>query len=140
MKRLKRIEVLLFVIGFICGVLINFRYSRGKKISFDKNLQIFKYNSTLAEKLFDEIKIVCLVLTQPKYHEIRAEEVKRTWGKKCNKLIFLSSKADNKLGSIGVSYEENRQILWEKVRNGFLYAFENFYDEFDWFLKADDDS
>jgi hypothetical protein len=153
----KSTEVFLFTIGFIFGVLINLSY----KFSYDKSFTIKKTNlrneilsstefyeykrqnkfdALIADKLFDEIKIVCLVLTQPTDHQTKAKNVKNTWGSKCNKLIFLSTENDNELGAIGLPFNESREILWGKVKEGFLYAYENFYEDADWFLKADDDS
>lgn len=153
----KIIEYFLFSIGFIFGVLINLSY----KYSYEKSLddekislksEIFssttfyendsdkKFDSSLSDELFNEIKIVCLVLTQPADHQTKAKYVKNTWGSKCNRLIFLSTEADEELGAIALPYNESREILWGKVKEGFLYAYENYYNEADWFLKADDDS
>lgn len=148
----------LFLLGFVIGVQL-FYYFIGfqrssleemsfikasiKKLSEIKNLYFGRerYNETIADSLYDEIKIVCLVLTYPPNHQTRAVHIKNTWGRGCNKLIFLSTEADEKLGAIEIPFnEEDREILWGKVRNGFKYAYEHHYDEADWVLKADDDS
>jgi glycoprotein-N-acetylgalactosamine 3-beta-galactosyltransferase len=99
-----------------------------------------KYDTTLADKLFNEVKIFCLILTQPKDHEKKAQYAKENWANKCNKFMFLSSINDTQLGAFGFPYNESRDILWGKVRQGFLYAHDNFLNDFDWFLKGDDDS
>lgn len=157
MKRLKLLETLLFIIGFIVGVLINtsYKYSYEKSSIRDRlNVQsellssttfgeksIYKkYDASLADELNNKVRIVCLILTQPADHKTKAQYVKNTWGSKCNKLIFLSTEVDDELGAIALPYNESREILWGKVKDGFLHAYEHYFEEGDWFLKADDDS
>lgn len=106
----------------------------------DENIETAKYNTSLADHLYSTVKIACLVLTHPENHETKAQYVKSTWGYKCNKLVFLSSVRDDKLGSIALPFNESRDILWGKTRGGFAYAYKNFFDEVDWYLKCDDDS
>lgn len=38
------------------------------------------------------VKVLCWVMTAPQNHLTKAIHVKRTWGKRCNKLIFISEK------------------------------------------------
>lgn len=157
MRILKYLEVFFFLLGFFIGFLINscLKFKEPKKLpQISKNHSIIidnlttlqppqklsKYDSRTADELFWSIRIVCLILTQPKDHETKAQFVKDTWGNKCNKLIFLSSVEDKKLGAIALPLNESRNVLWGKVKRGFEFAFEELYDDADWFLKADDDS
>jgi hypothetical protein len=151
----KLVEIFFFFIGFISGVFLYFTFLGVKEnllvqksfspksideLLSDEQLNIVKYNTSLADYLYDKVKIACLVLTQPDNHETKAQYVKSTWGNKCNKLVFLSTVRDDKLGSIALPFNESREILWGKTRGGFAYAYKNFYDEVDWYLKCDDDS
>lgn len=109
------------------------------KIFYNFRAQDEVNNQNLAELLFEKVKILCIVLTHPQNHKTKAIHVKNTWGQKCNKLLFVSSKPDESLEIISYSGPESRDALWNKTKTGFKFAYENYIDEFDWFLKADDD-
>ncbi|XP_037959029.1 glycoprotein-N-acetylgalactosamine 3-beta-galactosyltransferase 1-like [Teleopsis dalmanni] len=96
----------------------------------------------LHQHLESEVRVLCMVLTCPKYHSSRAAHVKATWGQRCTKLIFVSSVPDEELGVVNVIDEEadTYHDLWNKTREGFRYVHEHFLDDYDWFLKADDDT
>ena len=71
---------------------------------------------------------------------VQAIHVKNTWGSHCDKLIFLSSEEDPDLGAVDLNIEEGRQNLWGKVKEGFRYCYDHHFQEYDWFVKADDDT
>ena len=59
-----------------------------------------------AEKLAKKVRILCWVMTSPEGFDSKAKHVKATWGKRCNKLVFMSSEAEEtlpviKLGDVG---------------------------------------
>lgn len=44
-------------------------------------------------KLYHEVRVLCWVMTNPTNHKTKARHVKRTWGKRCNILLFMSTEA-----------------------------------------------
>lgn len=44
-----------------------------------------------AQSLAKDVRVLCWVMTSPANHRKKAIHVKRTWGKRCNQLLFMSS-------------------------------------------------
>lgn len=97
------------------------------------------YNQSLSEILFKEVKLLCCIITSPENHRTKAMHVKSTWGKRCNKLLFVSTKPDAELDVIALPVKEGRDSLWDKTKNGFQYIYKHHFEDADWFMKADDD-
>ncbi|XP_039502620.1 glycoprotein-N-acetylgalactosamine 3-beta-galactosyltransferase 1 [Drosophila santomea] len=97
-------------------------------------------NVTVAEQLKKEVRILCWVMTNPTNHKKKARHVKRTWGKRCNILLFMSSAADEELPTVKLDVGEGRENLWAKVKEAFKYVYHHHYNDADFFYKADDDT
>ena len=52
------------------------------------------------------IKVLCLIMTQPNNTRTKARAVKETWGKRCSKLLFISSFPDRRLPALGFNTPE----------------------------------
>ncbi|XP_045603519.2 glycoprotein-N-acetylgalactosamine 3-beta-galactosyltransferase 1-like [Procambarus clarkii] len=87
-----------------------------------------------------KVRVLCWVMTRPETHHSKAVHVKATWGARCDKLIFMSSKNDTQLGTIDLGVGEGRNVLWGKTKAAFTYVYKNYLSQYDWFFKADDDT
>ncbi|XP_020801466.1 glycoprotein-N-acetylgalactosamine 3-beta-galactosyltransferase 1-like [Drosophila serrata] len=141
-------NTLCLALGLIMGIglALLFEYFQTSEVDLDpEQIQdgIIQQNRTeqdLASWLYNETRVLCMVLTMPQNHETKALAVKRTWGRRCNKLIFISSQEDKELGAINVNVLEKRRHLFRKVRKAVKYVFQNFVEDYDWFLKVEDDT
>merc|ERR1719495_789525 len=115
-------------------------------MQIQKNYQIFhpliqqEKQMTSSPNQSKSVKILIWVMTGPQNHYTKAIHVKNTWGRHCDKLIFMSSQEDKELGAVALNISEGRQKLLGKTKQGFKYVYENHLEDADWFMKADDDT
>lgn len=151
-------EIFSLLIGFMCGCLIfqmlnirpsDFRFIRNDENilskSVDHDLEAAKnsiklYEEKIAEKLFNEVKILCWIFTHSENHHTKVPAVRATWGRKCNKLLFMSIEEDPQQPDIvALPVANGRDHLWNKTKLAMKYVHDNFLNEYDWFMRADDD-
>ena len=93
-------------------------------------------------------RILCTVFTHKKNFLLKAKYVEETWGKRCDKTIFMSgmlNETEKQLYThMDIVYlnvtDTNRLNLTTKTIQTILYANNYLIDSFDWILKADDDT
>ena len=73
----------------------------------------------VADVLRYSVKVLCVVLTTKKYHRTRAVHLKKTWGKRCTKLIFVSDYDDDEIGAVAVSNHTSYETVWGKIKDAF---------------------
>ncbi|KAL4222190.1 hypothetical protein ACF0H5_018227 [Mactra antiquata] len=94
----------------------------------------------VARQLYDKVRVLCWVMTNPANHDAKAKHVKATWGKRCNVLVFMSTSKDSSLPTVVLDTTEGRDSLWAKTKAAFNYVHDHYLDQADWFMKADDDT
>ncbi|XP_070574402.1 glycoprotein-N-acetylgalactosamine 3-beta-galactosyltransferase 1-like [Ptychodera flava] len=92
------------------------------------------------EELTKNVRILCWVATSPLYAGKRLPYVRDTWGPRCDKTLYFSSFEDKDFPIIKLDVPEGHSFLWGKTKAAFRYAYEHHFNEFDWFVKADDDT
>ncbi|XP_046575241.1 glycoprotein-N-acetylgalactosamine 3-beta-galactosyltransferase 1-B-like [Haliotis rubra] len=97
-------------------------------------------DTSVADKMAQQVRVLCWVMTSPTNFRTKADVVKATWGHRCNILLFFSSVVDPHLPTIALNVSEGRQHLTAKSMHAFKYVYDHYYDQADWFMKCDDDT
>ncbi|XP_045583776.1 glycoprotein-N-acetylgalactosamine 3-beta-galactosyltransferase 1 isoform X2 [Procambarus clarkii] len=82
--------------------------------------------------------VLCYILTGPTTHH-RALHVRNTWGQRCDRIVFYSTQEDPDLQTEVLDVPEGYGFLWAKTK-GALAHLHRHHPEYDWYLKADDDT
>ncbi|ETV97193.1 hypothetical protein, variant 1 [Aphanomyces invadans] len=86
-------------------------------------------------------RILCFVNTISPNHDTKARTIKETWGKRCDKLVFMSNVTDDALGAVAIDHvPSDHNHLWQKHKASIEYIWDRYRHEFEWFYKADDDA
>ncbi|UJR27205.1 hypothetical protein I4U23_008501 [Adineta vaga] len=97
-------------------------------------------------------RIFCLILTSPKNFLTRAKAIHQTWASRCDRHFFVTENATETLTSEQLNFTKQISIapisniipgydhLTQKSTLAFLFAYKNYANDFDWFIKADDDT
>ncbi|XP_042894124.1 glycoprotein-N-acetylgalactosamine 3-beta-galactosyltransferase 1-like [Penaeus japonicus] len=100
-----------------------------------------------AKALYEEVRVLCWVPIAPASHNVTAVHVRATWGKRCNKLIFISTKDGNVSQCILSKHQRHQRwqsqsirAFWNKTRSALKYIYSHFLNDYEWFLKADDNT
>lgn len=97
-------------------------------------------DTTVADKLRDEVRILCWVLTVPDYHLEKAIHVKNTWSSRCNDFLIMSTKRDSGIGTVALNVTESSEYVWGKTKEAFKYIHRYHLNNIDWVLKVEDDT
>ncbi|CAF0755564.1 unnamed protein product [Adineta ricciae] len=110
------------------------------------------YNTNNYTQSINTTRICCLILTTPKNFLTRAKAIHDTWGPLCDRHFFITenSSESNSVEQINITRElpiapitniiPGYDHLTQKSVSAFLFAYQNYINDFDWFVKADDDT
>ncbi|XP_017112573.2 glycoprotein-N-acetylgalactosamine 3-beta-galactosyltransferase 1 isoform X1 [Drosophila elegans] len=89
------------------------------------------------DPLYEENRILCMI-PYDYYNPNTAKYVKRTWGKHCNVLLFVSGDVDGELEPYVPVI--NSTDTWTLVQRGLMHAYRFYADQVDWFLRVEPSS
>ena len=91
-------------------------------------------------------RLVCMVITTPENYLSKAVHVAATWASHCSRLVFVSDDSQPEvirpehLNIIQLPGVAGRERLWQKVSAGLVYVWQQYQEELDFLIKADDDT
>ena len=109
-------------------------------ILFSTYLSLLVSDIEVALDLQDDIRIVCWINTWRMNLDTKATAVRETWGKRCDKLIFVGDRTNSSFPMIGFNTTEGHSRMVSRIFSAFDYVYENHLDDGDWFMRADDDT
>ncbi|CAM4785865.1 unnamed protein product [Rotaria magnacalcarata] len=104
------------------------------------------YHNTTSPRIF------CLILTSPNSFLSRTKAINETWAPRCDQYFFITEYPRETMTPEQIQFAEQIPIapiknitagydhLTQKSTLAFLFAYENYFNDFDWFIKADDDT
>uniref|UniRef100_A0A8C5LNI2 N-acetylgalactosaminide beta-1,3-galactosyltransferase n=1 Tax=Leptobrachium leishanense TaxID=445787 RepID=A0A8C5LNI2_9ANUR len=97
-------------------------------------------DNRVSEEISRKVRVLCWIMTAPANLQTKTIHVKYSWTRHCNITLFMSSVANESFPTIGLGTKEGRDELYWKTIRAFHYIHEHYFDQADWFLKADDDT
>ncbi len=112
-------------------------------LSMHRSSLIFQLNTCKQNYFQSKVRIYCFILTAPKYFDTRARAVNLTWAPRCDGYSFISEYSNDTKGlpiapiaNITPGYGH----LTQKSTLALHYIYEHFLNDYEWFIKADDDT
>ncbi|KAH6932869.1 hypothetical protein HPB50_010429 [Hyalomma asiaticum] len=95
--------------------------------------------------LRQRVRVLCWVLTTPENLAKKARHVAATWGRRCNRLLFMSTSPSHEPEMqqsvvLNLTVAERRNALWAKTKASLIELYNQHLNDYEWFYKADDDT
>uniref|UniRef100_A0A8R1IC90 N-acetylgalactosaminide beta-1,3-galactosyltransferase n=1 Tax=Caenorhabditis japonica TaxID=281687 RepID=A0A8R1IC90_CAEJA len=135
---------------FVCIQFTTFFLLRdtSPKTTYDRNDDSKLFNminvSSAAQKLPKKGQLFCWVQTSPLYHNSRSLAINETWIHRCDHGQLFTSEQFNDsripYSTVFAGIPDNYYNLFFKSRYAFHHIYTKISSEFEWYLKADDDT
>ena len=87
-----------------------------------------------------EPRLLCWILADPLLLDRKVIHQKQTWGKRCHKLLVMSSKQNDTFPTIGFNVTAGKQHMSLKVAGAWKYIHKHYLEDYDFFIKTDPDT
>jgi hypothetical protein len=91
-------------------------------------------------------RILCAIFTHKSVHKTTLPPVHNTWAKRCDKVIYMTGPKspdqndDPTMPFVYLNITDIYDRITDKTFKTMEYIYENLMNEFDWFLRANDDT
>lgn len=86
-----------------------------------------------------EQRILCIITLKPKGK--RQQDIARTWGRRCQKLLFIRPHARKpKLSIVGLAKSRTDSSSWARTRANLQHVHNRYHKKYDWFLMVTDET
>ncbi len=112
----------------------------------------YQFTPTTNHTHLSSARILCLILTSPRYFRTRAKAINDTWAPRCDRYFFVTERTPQTLTPDQLNFAQQLPIapiqniipgyehLTQKTTLAFLFAYDYYVNDFDWLVKADDDT
>jgi glycoprotein-N-acetylgalactosamine 3-beta-galactosyltransferase len=105
--------------------------------------QLYNHNSSTSHdnSKKKKIRLLCMVYTHSERHDV-VRAIAETYGQECDGFWAASNRSDPTIGAFVLPHKgpEAYQNLWNKVQTMWLYVYQHYLLDFDWFLINGDDT
>lgn len=87
-----------------------------------------------------KVRLLCLILTMEKDIHTKVAAVNKTWASRCDKHFYIICSKQQKHDFLNIDVPDDRNHLIHKIQKTYRIIYEKYIDDFDFMLKADDDT
>jgi len=139
-------------IVFASIILITILYNSSSANNYSFNMFKIQLHRSDKNSHAPSTRVLCLILTTPVNFLSRAKAVNETWAPRCDRYFFITELIRKSLTLEQLEFIKKIPIapikniipgyehLTQKATLAFFFAYENYFDDIDWFVKADDDT
>ena len=118
----------------------DFRMLQKIEVASNDELELQRLKLRAASVQSKRERIFCMIYSTESGKE-RIQRIRETWGQKCDGFMVASNVTDPTYDAVNILHKgvERYGNMWQKVRTMWSYAYDNYYEKYDWFHIGGDD-
>ncbi|XP_069105956.1 glycoprotein-N-acetylgalactosamine 3-beta-galactosyltransferase 1-like isoform X2 [Argopecten irradians] len=109
-----------------------------QQIAKDSSMYVEK---SAADEIYKNVTVLCYILTMEANLDNKVAVVNTTWARRCNRVLYILCTGRNGPDILSTcAIGESKEHLTGKVRYSIKHIYQHYLNQYDWFLKADDDT